>query len=82
MKKVRGYIFSRSFMGERVPQHVENIVYADGFSFGKSNPAVPIGLGCRTCERGNCQHRGEPPLGREIKFDPNQRYAGLFEFSN
>ena len=63
-------------------KHVENIVYADSFSFGKSNPAVPIGLGCRTCERGNCQHRGEPPLGREIKFDPNQRYAGLFEFSN
>ena len=26
MKKVRGYIFSRTFMGERVPQHVQNIV--------------------------------------------------------
>jgi len=26
MKKLRGYIFSRSFMGERVPQHVQNIV--------------------------------------------------------
>ena len=26
MNKVRGYIFSRSFMGERVPQHVQNIV--------------------------------------------------------
>lgn len=29
MKKVRGYIFSRSFMGERVPQHVQNIVIKD-----------------------------------------------------
>ena len=28
-KKVRGYIFSRSFMGERVPQHVQNIVIRD-----------------------------------------------------
>ena len=29
MKKVRGYLFSRSFMGERVPQHVQNIVIRD-----------------------------------------------------
>lgn len=27
--KVRGYVFSRSFMGERVPQHVQNIVIRD-----------------------------------------------------
>jgi len=29
IKKVRGYIFSRSFMGERAPQHVQNIVITD-----------------------------------------------------
>ena len=29
MKKVRGYNFSRSFMGERVPQHVQNLVIRD-----------------------------------------------------
>lgn len=28
-KKVRGYVFSRSFMGERVPQHVQNIIIRD-----------------------------------------------------
>ena len=27
--KLRGYIFSRSFMGERAPQHVQNIVIKD-----------------------------------------------------
>ncbi|MBO0350655.1 hypothetical protein J0895_16445 [Phormidium pseudopriestleyi FRX01] len=27
--KVRGYIFSRPFMGERVPQHVQNLVIRD-----------------------------------------------------
>tara|TARA_B100002051_G_C16438976_1_gene487956 strand:+ start:256 stop:672 length:417 start_codon:yes stop_codon:yes gene_type:complete len=26
MKKVRGYMFSREFMGERVPQHIQNQV--------------------------------------------------------
>jgi sporadic carbohydrate cluster protein (TIGR04323 family) len=29
MIKVRGYIFSRPFMGERVPQHVQNLVIRD-----------------------------------------------------
>ena len=29
MKKVRGYIFSRPFMGERIPQHVQNLVIRD-----------------------------------------------------
>ncbi len=29
MKKLRGYIFARHFMGERVPQHVQNIVLRD-----------------------------------------------------
>ena len=28
-KKVRGYIFCRPFMGERAPQHVQNIVIRD-----------------------------------------------------
>ena len=29
MTRVRGYIFSRPFMGERVPQHVQNLVIRD-----------------------------------------------------
>jgi len=29
MKKVRGYNFSRTFMGERAPQHIQNLVIRD-----------------------------------------------------
>jgi sporadic carbohydrate cluster protein (TIGR04323 family) len=29
MNKVRGYVLSRPFMGERVPQHVQNLVIRD-----------------------------------------------------
>jgi len=29
VNKVRGYIFSRPFLGERVPQHVQNLVIRD-----------------------------------------------------
>lgn len=28
-RNVRGYVFSRPFMGERVPQHVQNLVIRD-----------------------------------------------------
>ena len=29
MKKIRGYVYSRPFMGARVPQHVQNLVIRD-----------------------------------------------------
>ncbi len=29
MKKLRGYIFARPFLGERAPQHVQNIILRD-----------------------------------------------------
>ena len=36
MKSLRGYIFSRPFLDERAPQHVQNIVIRD-FFFCKKN---------------------------------------------
>ena len=29
MKKIKGYIFSRPFLGERAPQHIQNVVIRD-----------------------------------------------------
>jgi len=29
MKKIRGYVYSRPFMGTKVPQHVQNLVIRD-----------------------------------------------------
>jgi len=29
MKKIKGYIFSRPFLGERAPQHIQNIIIRD-----------------------------------------------------
>ncbi len=37
MKNVRGYNFSRPFMGERAPQHVQNIVIKDFCKKNKLN---------------------------------------------
>ncbi len=62
-------------------RHTSNIMYADGIDARKPSVIVPIGLSCRTCEREFCQHRGEPPIGRSIKFDPNSKSIGHFEFN-
>ena len=37
MLNVRGYIFSRSFFGERVPQHIQNIVIREFCKKNKLN---------------------------------------------
>ena len=37
MLNIRGYIFSRSFFGERVPQHIQNIVIRDFCKKNKLN---------------------------------------------
>ena len=47
MKKFRGYIFSRSFRGERAPQSVQNIIIRDycekrGYEFLLSKPEYAI----------------------------------------
>ena len=60
-------------------RHSTEIIYADGIDARKSSVVIPIGLGCKTCERELCQHRGEPPIGRTMRFDPNSRSLGHFE---
>ena len=59
-------------------KHVKDICYADNIGKVKG-PALTIGLGCRVCERANCQHRGALPGGQHMRFDLSKRYSGLFE---
>ena len=60
-------------------RHVKDIGYADALTNSKSTPFTPIGMGCGVCERIDCQHRGRPPLGHELRFDPTRRQSGLFD---
>ena len=39
-------------------------VYAAGLDLGSPAAAVPLGPGCRACERLGCRHRVVPPAGR------------------
>ena len=42
MKKVRGYNFSRPFLGERVPQHIQNIVIKEFCNKEKLNYLLSV----------------------------------------
>lgn len=61
-------------------KHMKDIAYADSLSSSKSADVTPIGMGCKVCERLDCGHRGSPPVGHRLRFDPSKRQSGLFDF--
>ena len=60
-------------------KYARDICYADSHVNIKSPVLTPIGLGCRVCERQNCQHRGALPRGQKMRFDLSKRYSSLFD---
>ncbi|MGC6517279.1 MAG: helix-turn-helix domain-containing protein [Candidatus Puniceispirillaceae bacterium] len=63
-------------------KHAKDIGLADGLLSPKQPSFTPIGLACQLCERPQCGHRGAPPVGRSLKFDPHRRQSGLFDFGS
>lgn len=51
--------------------YAHKLVYSHGLSIDDPNTAVPIGPGCKVCERPNCAQRAFPQLGRPIHVDEN-----------
>lgn len=60
-------------------KYAKDICYADNLGNLRAPALTPIGLGCRVCERANCQHRGALPGGQNMRFDLSKRYSGLFD---
>ena len=58
--------------------HAMHTVYAAGLDLQDSDNAVPIGPGCRVCERGDCRHRAVPPVGHRL--DVGSRERGLVPY--
>ncbi|WNI18820.1 short-chain fatty acyl-CoA regulator family protein [Actinacidiphila sp. ITFR-21] len=52
-------------------RHASRLVYSDGLDLGNTSAAVPIGMGCRLCERTDCPQRAQPPLDRRLAIDEN-----------
>lgn len=54
-------------------RHAHRLVYADDLGLDAPERAVPIGSGCKVCDRENCVQRAFPALGRPLSIDPDAR---------
>ncbi len=60
--------------------HADKLVYSVGIDLGDPEATVPIGAGCRVCDRPACPQRAFPYVGRPVQADPqtssNLPYSG------
>jgi predicted transcriptional regulator/DNA-binding XRE family transcriptional regulator len=50
--------------------HANKLVYSVGIDLTDQDAAVPIGAGCRICDRPTCPQRAFPYVGRPVHVDP------------
>ncbi|MFT4119806.1 short-chain fatty acyl-CoA regulator family protein [Bradyrhizobium sp.] len=53
-------------------RHAGELVYSRGLDIHDPASAVPIGMGCKVCERADCPQRAFPPVGRPLMVDERQ----------
>ncbi|WP_285029658.1 short-chain fatty acyl-CoA regulator family protein [Mycolicibacterium sp. lyk4-40-TYG-92] len=51
--------------------HAEKLIYAAGIDLTDPDAAVPIGAGCKICDRPACPQRAFPYVGRPVHVDPH-----------
>ena len=57
-------------------RHAPQLVYSRGLDLARPEAAVPIGMGCKVCERDACPQRAFPPIGRALDVNENRsRFA-------
>ncbi len=49
--------------------YADKLVYSRGLQLGDQGSAVPIGAGCKVCDRPACSQRAFPQLGRPVHID-------------
>ncbi|MGN5236270.1 short-chain fatty acyl-CoA regulator family protein [Rhodococcus sp. SJ-3] len=59
--------------------YADKLVYSRGLRLDDPDTTVPIGAGCKVCDRPSCTQRAFPHLGRTIRIDENN--AGLVPYS-
>ncbi|RDI60612.1 short-chain fatty acyl-CoA regulator family protein [Nocardia pseudobrasiliensis] len=52
--------------------YADKLVYSHGLPIDDPRTAVPIGPGCKVCERPGCAQRAFPQLGRPVEVDDNR----------
>jgi hypothetical protein len=60
-------------------EHAHRLIYTQD---RPPEPATPIGVTCRLCQRTECMARSAPPIGRQILPDDIRRTSAPFGFSD
>lgn len=55
-------------------RHADRLVYSRGLDLSNPDAAIPIGAGCKVCNRQNCPQRAFPSMGRTLPIDADRRY--------
>ena len=58
--------------------YAKELVYSDGIDLDNPSTAVPIGVACRVCERGDCEQRAFPRLMEPLRVDENARGRAFY----
>jgi predicted transcriptional regulator/DNA-binding XRE family transcriptional regulator len=53
-------------------RHADRLVYAAGRDLDNRDAAVPIGVGCKVCDREGCPQRAFPQIGRSLAVSENR----------
>ncbi|CAO5238030.1 short-chain fatty acyl-CoA regulator family protein [Frankia sp. AgKG'84/4] len=53
-------------------RQAHRLVYSTGLNLDDPAAAVPIGIGCKVCERVGCAQRAFPQIGRALALDANR----------
>ncbi|GIJ68394.1 short-chain fatty acyl-CoA regulator family protein [Virgisporangium ochraceum] len=53
-------------------RHADRLVYAAGRDLDDRDAAVPIGVGCKVCDREGCPQRAFPQIGRSLAVSENR----------
>lgn len=51
--------------------HAEKLIYSAGIDVHDAEAVVPIGAGCKICDRPACRQRAFPYLGHPVRVDPH-----------
>lgn len=52
--------------------HAHRLVYSRGLDLKDLSTAIPIGMGCKVCDRPACPQRAFPPVGSQLAVDENE----------
>jgi hypothetical protein len=54
-------------------EHAHRLVYSDGLDLTNPEVLIPIGPGCRVCDREDCPQRAFPAVGKPLEVDTDRR---------